>query len=340
MALSHRRVISHDPLSHPSSSCDHHHRRRDHRAGRRVRAHAARGAVRWSSRRPRAGGLDPDGARRTATQSTRERTRCWRRSRRRSTLCEELGLDRDPDHASRRAAFVLRALSLFRCRRLGARLPHTWAGRRATRCCPAAARAACAARAADPGPRHPTTNVASLFRRRFGAATVDLVAQPLLGGIHAGDVETAVGAVAVPAAGGAERSARQHPARPRRHRRRACRRRRRSVSLAPRWHGDARRRARSALPAGAVRAARASIARADGRGWRCRRRQLRARRRPGGAGSRRRAAARSRSTRGRGAVRAGATCRPPASRSPGRERRRASARRQRLRRRAAAQRFA
>jgi protoporphyrinogen/coproporphyrinogen III oxidase len=31
--------------------------------------------------------------------------------------------------------------------------------------------------------------VAAFFRRRFGAATVDLVAQPLLGGIHAGDVE-------------------------------------------------------------------------------------------------------------------------------------------------------
>ena len=32
-------------------------------------------------------------------------------------------------------------------------------------------------------------SVASFFRRRFGPATVDLVAEPLLGGIHAGDVE-------------------------------------------------------------------------------------------------------------------------------------------------------
>jgi oxygen-dependent protoporphyrinogen oxidase len=32
-------------------------------------------------------------------------------------------------------------------------------------------------------------SVASFFRRRFGAATVDLIAEPLLGGIHAGDVE-------------------------------------------------------------------------------------------------------------------------------------------------------
>jgi oxygen-dependent protoporphyrinogen oxidase len=32
-------------------------------------------------------------------------------------------------------------------------------------------------------------SVASFFRRRFGQATVPLVAQPLLGGIHAGDIE-------------------------------------------------------------------------------------------------------------------------------------------------------
>ena len=32
-------------------------------------------------------------------------------------------------------------------------------------------------------------SVASFFRRRFGPETVDLIAQPLLGGIHAGDIE-------------------------------------------------------------------------------------------------------------------------------------------------------
>src|SRR6185436_16720844 len=32
-------------------------------------------------------------------------------------------------------------------------------------------------------------SVASFFRRRFGPDAVDLVAQPLLGGIHAGDIE-------------------------------------------------------------------------------------------------------------------------------------------------------
>ena len=38
---------------------------------------------------------------------------------------------------------------------------------------------------ADPGDE----SVASFFRRRFGPDTVDLIAQPLLGGIHAGDIE-------------------------------------------------------------------------------------------------------------------------------------------------------
>lgn len=33
-------------------------------------------------------------------------------------------------------------------------------------------------------------SIAAFFRRRFGRATVDVIAQPLLGGIHAGDVET------------------------------------------------------------------------------------------------------------------------------------------------------
>src|SRR4029078_11821106 len=32
-------------------------------------------------------------------------------------------------------------------------------------------------------------SVASFFRRRFGPETVDLIAQPLLGGIHAGDID-------------------------------------------------------------------------------------------------------------------------------------------------------
>jgi oxygen-dependent protoporphyrinogen oxidase len=37
---------------------------------------------------------------------------------------------------------------------------------------------------------HEDESVATFFRRRFGAATVGLVAEPLLGGIHAGTIET------------------------------------------------------------------------------------------------------------------------------------------------------
>ncbi len=36
----------------------------------------------------------------------------------------------------------------------------------------------------------PDESVGAFFRRRFGAATVGLIAEPLLGGIHAGDIET------------------------------------------------------------------------------------------------------------------------------------------------------
>ena len=40
-----------------------------------------------------------------------------------------------------------------------------------------------------PAIESPDESVGSFFRRRFGRATVDLVADPLLGGIHAGDIE-------------------------------------------------------------------------------------------------------------------------------------------------------
>jgi oxygen-dependent protoporphyrinogen oxidase len=40
-----------------------------------------------------------------------------------------------------------------------------------------------------PEPPSDDESVAAFFRRRFGAATVDLIAEPLLGGIHAGDIE-------------------------------------------------------------------------------------------------------------------------------------------------------
>jgi oxygen-dependent protoporphyrinogen oxidase len=40
-----------------------------------------------------------------------------------------------------------------------------------------------------PSRKHADESVASFFRRRFGSSTVDLIAEPLLGGIHAGDIE-------------------------------------------------------------------------------------------------------------------------------------------------------
>jgi oxygen-dependent protoporphyrinogen oxidase len=51
-------------------------------------------------------------------------------------------------------------------------------------------------------------SVAAFFRRRFGAATVDLLAQPLLAGIHAGDVETLSLPALFPRLSEAERSGR------------------------------------------------------------------------------------------------------------------------------------
>jgi len=42
---------------------------------------------------------------------------------------------------------------------------------------------------AAPGPRPDDESVADFYRREFGPETVDTIAQPLLGGIHAGDVE-------------------------------------------------------------------------------------------------------------------------------------------------------
>jgi protoporphyrinogen/coproporphyrinogen III oxidase len=106
-------------------------------------------------------------------------------------LCASLGLGgrlittRPP-----RTAFVLRDGRLYP---LPARsvlgIPVTWRGLAGYDLLswPARLRLAC-----EPLiPRHAGGDepVAAFFRRRFGAATVDLVAQPLLGGIHAGDVE-------------------------------------------------------------------------------------------------------------------------------------------------------
>jgi protoporphyrinogen/coproporphyrinogen III oxidase len=111
-------------------------------------------------------------------------------------LARELGLDasiqtvRPPG-----GAFVLRGLTLYPLPKpsvLG--IPTTWAGLAGYSLLSPAARARVAleplvpARPGDHG--EDDESIGSFFRRRFGAASVDLIAQPLLGGIHAGDIET------------------------------------------------------------------------------------------------------------------------------------------------------
>ena len=91
-------------------------------------------------------------------------------------------------------------------------------------------------------------SVAAFFRRRFGPATVDLVAAPLLGGIHAGDVERLSMRSLFPRFAGeaACGSVLRTPAPANRRRRRA-----RSV-LAPEWALVAGHRAQAAAGATAI----------------------------------------------------------------------------------------
>jgi protoporphyrinogen/coproporphyrinogen III oxidase len=106
-------------------------------------------------------------------------------------LCQALGLG-DQIIATRapRTAYVLRDGRLFPLPSpsvLG--IPTTWRGIAGYTLLswPARVRLAC-----EPIVRRRAAgdeSVAAFFRRRFGAATVDVIAQPLLGGIHAGDVE-------------------------------------------------------------------------------------------------------------------------------------------------------
>jgi oxygen-dependent protoporphyrinogen oxidase len=108
-------------------------------------------------------------------------------------LARELGLEsaiqtvRPPG-----GAFVLRGHALHALPRpslLG--IPQTWLGLAGYSLLSPAARARLALEPFIPARRDRTDeSIGSFFRRRFGAATVDLIAQPLLGGIHAGDIET------------------------------------------------------------------------------------------------------------------------------------------------------
>jgi oxygen-dependent protoporphyrinogen oxidase len=106
-------------------------------------------------------------------------------------LVRELGLETEMLRVRTPGAFVLRGRRLHRLPSpslLG--LPLTWRALGSYDLLPWHARLRLALE-----PRVPRRtsaddeSVASFFRRRFGPDTVDLIAQPLLGGIHAGDIE-------------------------------------------------------------------------------------------------------------------------------------------------------
>jgi oxygen-dependent protoporphyrinogen oxidase len=109
-------------------------------------------------------------------------------------LCEELGLaPRLLSTTPPRRAFVLengRLHPLPSPSVLG--IPATWTGIAAYDLLPLSARARLAMEPLirrRPPEAAVDESVASFFRRRFGDATVRLIAEPLLGGIHAGDIE-------------------------------------------------------------------------------------------------------------------------------------------------------
>ena len=105
-------------------------------------------------------------------------------------LCAALGLGhRIITVNAPRTAFVLRDGALFPLPSpsvLG--VPTTIAAIARYELLPRAARARLALEPFIPRRPAADESVASFFTRRFGAATVDLIAEPLLGGIHAGDV--------------------------------------------------------------------------------------------------------------------------------------------------------
>lgn len=106
-------------------------------------------------------------------------------------LCEQLGLGDQVIEMQARGAFVLRDGRLFPLPSpsvLG--LPQTWRALARYDLLPWRARLRLAMEPVIPRRRaRDDESVAAFFRRRFGAAAVDLIAQPLLGGIHAGDIE-------------------------------------------------------------------------------------------------------------------------------------------------------
>jgi protoporphyrinogen/coproporphyrinogen III oxidase len=108
-------------------------------------------------------------------------------------LVRELGLESEIQTVRPPGgAFVLRGRTLYalpRPSRLG--IPQSWAALARYSLLPPAARVRLALEPLIPARRdREDESIGSFFRRRFGAASVDLIAQPLLGGIHAGDIET------------------------------------------------------------------------------------------------------------------------------------------------------
>lgn len=107
-------------------------------------------------------------------------------------LIRDLGLgDEILDVRPPGGAFVLRGRRLYRLptpSRLG--IPLTWRALAGYDLLPWPARIRMALEPLVPARRsQDDESIGSFFRRRFGRATVDLIAQPLLGGIHAGEIE-------------------------------------------------------------------------------------------------------------------------------------------------------
>lgn len=108
-------------------------------------------------------------------------------------LARELGLGDRIQEVRTPGAFVLRGTHLFRLPSpslLG--LPLTWRALFGYDLLPWPARLRLARSFLVSGgasPHDGDISVAEFFRTRFGPETVDLIAQPLLGGIHAGDIE-------------------------------------------------------------------------------------------------------------------------------------------------------
>jgi oxygen-dependent protoporphyrinogen oxidase len=106
-------------------------------------------------------------------------------------LCEELGLGpRLKTSSLPRTAYVLKHGRLHRLPSPSALgIPWTWRAVASYDLLAPKARARLACEPLVPRGQAADESVASFFRRRFGADTVGLVAEPLLGGIHAGNIE-------------------------------------------------------------------------------------------------------------------------------------------------------